>query len=50
MLVEVISDPDELVMSLGKAVIGGNSEADASILWLVIKSVAEASGLERPAV
>ena len=50
MLVEVISDPDELVMSLGKAVGGGNSEADEPILWLVIKSVAEVSGLERLAV
>ena len=49
-LVEVISDPDELVMSLGKAVIGGNSEADEPILWLVIRSVEEASGLEEPAV
>ena len=47
---EVASDPGELVMSLGKAVGGGNSEADESILWLVTKSVAEASGLEGPAV
>ena len=47
MLVEVISDSDELVMSLGK--VGGNSEADGPILWLVVKSV-EASGLEGPAV
>ena len=41
---------DELVMSLGKAVVGGNSGADGPILSLVIKSVAEASGLEKPAV
>ena len=50
MLVEVISDSDELVMSLGKAVVGGNSGADGPILWLVIKSVEEVSGLKVPAV
>ena len=49
-LVEVISDPDELVMSPGKAVVGGSSEADEAILWLVIRSVEDVSGLEVPAV
>ena len=48
MLVGENSAPDELVMSPGKAVAGGNSEADGPILWLVIKSVEEASGLEGP--
>ena len=50
MLVEVISDSDKLVVSLGKAVAGGNSAADGIVLWLVIKSVEEASRLEGPAV
>ena len=40
MLVEENSAPDELVMSPGKAVAGGNSEADGPI------PVEEASGLE----
>ena len=48
-LVEVISDSDELVILPGKAVTGGNSEADEAILWLV-RSVKEVSGLEVPAV